>query len=414
MALPAIVSKLCGLAKYVGFEKVDGIQWRPLGRFFLTLTLTLPALFLSSCLFDTDSIVEANFLPELSGLKHAANPVAIAYGVTNNGDAGSGSGTGKSMVGLQFAFQSMNYAHEVDSNVAVFHQQTGVYPALVGAYFDYTVQAKNLRAFLDAAYANGCVPYVTLDPKYWANPDLRYQKTFLALTTQGKFDSLLNAVATTIRDFAHPVIIRFAHEMNGDWYPYAGGGDADSDGHADGPQAYIQAWRHVHAIFSHAGPKNHYWAFCPNAETFPDEEWNRPFRYYPGDEYVDLIFVDAYEHYSKRTQTLEQVLEKFYGELGSHLRSQASLGNRTDIPFGLGEFGTNRKEADAKLNWYVDALDSIGADLRIQFHFLYNAQNGSEDFSLRGLENLPGSQSGNLLHAAYQNLRFLFRLFSPA
>lgn len=320
-------------------------------------------------------------------------------------------GNGGSLVGLQFAFRSMDYAKEVDSNIEAFHAQTGVYPATAGAYFDFHAQPAGLAAFLRAVHAKGCAPSVTLDPKYYGdqNPDPSYQKSFLGLIIAGKFDSQLEEWAATLRDFGAPVLLRFAHEMNGDWYPYGGGGDADGDGNPDGPDAFIGAWRHVHDLFVAQGAVNLLWVFCPNGEDFPDRGWNRPFRYYPGDAYTDLVFVDAYEHHDKRTQSLSDALEHFLSEMGEFLREREASGNTSLKPFGLGEFGTNRVDPEAKAAWYTEALSELSSDTRIQFHSLYDGQNegerGTDDFSLRGLEGR--------LDSAYAQPAFRYRLFGP-
>jgi len=357
----------------------------------------LPALFLSACLFDTETppIPSSAYATELSRLSGARNPLLAAYGLEAGG----------SLVGLQFAFRSMDYAHEVDSNLDAFHAQTGVYPATVGAYFDFRADSANLGIFLRAVRAKGCVPSVTLDPKYYGDPDTHYQKTFPNLISTGHFDAQLAAWAGTLRDFGGPVLLRFAHEMNGDWYPYGGGGDADGDGHPDGPEAFIRAWRHAHDLFLAQGARNLLWVFCPNGEDFPDRSWNRPFRYYPGDAYVDLVSVDAYEHHEKQTQSLPQALEHFLSEMGGFLQEREAAGDTVLPPFGLGEFGSNRTELDAKAAWYIEALRYLASDPRIQFHSLYDGQNGSEDFSLRGLEGR--------LDSAYMQPAFRYRLFDP-
>jgi hypothetical protein len=244
-----------------------------------------------------------------------------------------------------------------------------------------------------------------LDPKYYGNPDLRYQKTFIALINSGYFDSEMAVWAAALRDFGRPVLLRFAHEMNGDWYPYGGGGDSDGDGKPDGPEAYIRAWRHTHDLFAAAGAGNLLWAFCPNGEDFPDADWNRPFRYYPGDAYVDLIFVDAYEHRDKRMQTLPQAMDHFLGEMGAFLQARQAAGDTILPAFGLGEFGTNRTDPAAKAAWYEDALRYLASDARVQFHSVYDGQNGSEDFSLQAL---PQGLDG-----AYLQSPFRYRLFAP-
>lgn len=372
-----------------------------LAAFRLRLLATLATLSLSACLFDTETPFppSSDFAAELSHLARARNPLLSALGLPQGG----------SLVGLQFAFTSTDYARQTDSNVEVFHTQTGVYPALAGAYFDFTTKPNNLVIFLRAAHAKGCVPSVTLDPKDYAHPDLTYQKTFLGLTAAGGFDSALAGWAAALRDFGGPVVLRFAHEMNGDWYPYGGGGDADGDGRPDGPEAFIRAWRHAHDVFAAQGASNVLWAFCPNAENFPDRSWNRPFRYYPGDGYADLVFVDAYEHQNKRTQSLPQALDLFLAELGEFLRQRPATGDSLLPAFGLGEFGTNRTDPAAKADWYRQSLLYLGSEDRIQFHFLYNGQDGdgknAQDFSLRGLEGR--------LDSAYMQSAFRYRLLAP-
>lgn len=96
---------------------------------------------------------------ELSGLKYAVNPLSRSYAIED----------WKSLVGLQFAFRSMNYVQEVDSNVEAFREQSGGFPALVGAYFDFTAQPQHLKTSLDAVREKGSIPYVTLDPKVWSD-----------------------------------------------------------------------------------------------------------------------------------------------------------------------------------------------------------------------------------------------------
>ena len=53
--------------------------------------------------------------------------------------------------------------------------------------------------------------------------------------------------ATAIRDQSWPVAIRFAHEMNGNWYPWSESRSGNR------PGDYVQAWRHVHDIFTRVG-----------------------------------------------------------------------------------------------------------------------------------------------------------------
>lgn len=317
----------------------------------------------------------------------------------------------KSVVGVKFAFRSMEYEKEVDSNIAAFTLEAGSKPAAAGAYFDLSSQPKNLRRFLDAVGAQGVIPFVTLDPKDWDEPDIAYQRTFIQLINEGRFDSSLRAQAEVLRDFGKPVLFRFGHEMNGNWYPYSGafiGGNADANrnGKPDGPENYTRAWRRVHGLFTSAGAENLVWIYCPNWESFPGEDWNLPFEYFPGFDVVDLISADMYESPDKKLRNLSEVLDAFYNEMGLFLEAKGSDSGFALKPFGLSEFGTSRKEAGAKGDWYASALQTMAMDRRIRFHVLYNARNGAQDFSITGL--------GGRLREPYASPWFHFAPVDPA
>jgi hypothetical protein len=70
--------------------------------------------------------------------------------------------------------------------------------------------------------------------------------------------------------------------------------------------------------------------------------------------------------------------------------------------FGLGEFGTNRKDPAAKAEWYRQSLRYLGEEARIGSHFLYNGQDIAQDFSLRNVAGLIGD--------AYRQPAFRYRI----
>jgi beta-mannanase len=82
------------------------------------------------------------------------------------------------------------------------------------------------------------------------------------------------------------VFMRFAHEMNGNWYPWAGT--------KVGREKYIGMYRHVKDVFIKEGAQNVKWVFSINWEDVPRGESNNFANYYPGDDYVDFIGIDGY------------------------------------------------------------------------------------------------------------------------
>jgi len=105
---------------------------------------------------------------------------------------------------------------------------------------------------------------------------------------QGEQDEFLRNYARTIRDFGHPVLFRFGNEMNGDWCPYSGYNTSKD------PLIYKAAYRYIYEIFSQEGVDNAIWVWNPNGEDLPDFRWNDALMYYPGDQYVDVVGLTAY------------------------------------------------------------------------------------------------------------------------
>lgn len=106
----------------------------------------------------------------------------------------------------------------------------------------------------------------------------------------GRHDDVIHARAQGARDLGVEIFLRWGHEMNGNWYPWAGA----NNGNEAGPAKYIAAWRHVHDLFVADGATNVVWVWCPLVTDVPAEPWNHWSNYYPGDDYVDWVGLDAY------------------------------------------------------------------------------------------------------------------------
>ena len=82
--------------------------------------------------------------------------------------------------------------------------------------------------------------------------------------------------ARALAAFGGPVRLRFAQEMNGDWYPWGAGTNGNT------PAEFVRAWRHVHDIFTAAGATNVQWVWSPvsgaPAAVLPGRSVRRPAR----------------------------------------------------------------------------------------------------------------------------------------
>jgi mannan endo-1,4-beta-mannosidase len=97
---------------------------------------------------------------------------------------------------------------------------------------------------------------------------------------RGKADAYLKREARQAKAYRKTLYIRYAHEMNGTWYPW--GKD---------PKAYRQAWVHVVKLFRQVGARNVKWIWSPNLNTYEsDATFDRNEKqYWPGKRYVDIV-----------------------------------------------------------------------------------------------------------------------------
>jgi beta-mannanase len=139
--------------------------------------------------------------------------------------------------------------------------------------------------------ANGRIPLATWQPQ--TNGATPLSTNTNADIAAGVFDTTINTRAEAMRAFGHPIFLRFAPEMNGNWEKWS----PANNGSTPDPAAFVAAWRHVHDLFVQNGATNVVWVWCPNATDVPNATsapWNHWTNYYPGDTYVDWVGIDGY------------------------------------------------------------------------------------------------------------------------
>ena len=203
---------------------------------------------------------------------------------------------------------------------ARFEQLAGKSTALELVYFGWSATPDFPAAQCDAILAGGALPHLTWEPWNGQPTDLTYS---LQSIIAGHHDSYIRRWAQQIRDWGKPLFLRWAHEMNGNWYPWAGvingGANLTEFGYpakADGPERYLAAYRHIHDLFAEAGASNVRWVWSPMAGNVPDETWNVFENYYPGDAYVDWLGVDECNWGTSQSwstwKSLRELLESAY------------------------------------------------------------------------------------------------------
>ncbi|HEV2345363.1 MAG TPA: glycosyl hydrolase [Actinocrinis sp.] len=180
-------------------------------------------------------------------------------------------------------------------------QTAGVPPDMVEYFVNWTQDFSAVP--VQDAYAQGMLPVLTWEPSPGGNAhttQVNFPEYSLSTIINGSHDAYIVKFADAVRDAKWPVAIRLAHEMNGNWYPWCEGVNGNTAGQ------YVEAWRHIHDVFSREHADNVIWVWAPNiirSASTPMAEL------YPGDAYVDWIGLSAYdvtEHTA--TQLIEPTL----------------------------------------------------------------------------------------------------------
>ena len=176
-----------------------------------------------------------------------------------------------------------------------------------------------------ASWQRGEVPVMTWESRPLATADDPTDYS-LRRIANGDFDGYLTTFAHDITTLGLPFVLRFDHEMNGNWYRWA-----EPDPHYDNAKGdYVAAWRHVHDLFEAAGANRLVvWTWSPNRvdnlSRLPSID-----NYYPGRDYVDWVGMTGYYRPGDGAATFDATYDKTLAEL----RRVAP-----DVPILLAEVG---------------------------------------------------------------------------
>jgi len=224
-------------------------------------------------------------------------------------------------------------------------------------------------ANLELIWRHGSIPLVFWSP--WDRPydeDQGPDKFSLANIAAGKWDTYIDQWADAAKAFGHPMMVSFANEMNGQWFPWSGmfyGGDKVvprterpaytgpeflddpytacwatlrpprlegpaifSRGYFEwwldlgfpryvGPEVFKAAYRHVVDRVRARGASNLIWVFHFMNYSMPQGEWNLIVNYYPGANYVDWLGMSVYgqQYVEDNWSPFEPLLDWPYTEI---------------------------------------------------------------------------------------------------
>lgn len=174
----------------------------------------------------------------------------------------------------------------------------------------------------------------------------------LARINAGAYDDYIHTWAQQIHQFGAPIMLRPMHEMNGDWYPWAGPVNGNN------PQQFVQAWKHIHDIFEQEGATNVTWVWSINAQNVPATATNTYSAYYPGSAYVDWVAISGFNWGTSRPTFSWRTFSQIYSAPLAFLKT-------LNKPIMLAEI-SSVEQGGNKAAWIADAFKRIQADPAIK------------------------------------------------
>ena len=212
-----------------------------------------------------------------------------------------------------------------------FAKRVGREPAILSSYKRWPTPLI-VPSQLQAVWKRGALPLITWEP--WTLSGRGFPLRAIA---NGRYDGYARRAARQAASWGHPILLRFAHEMNGTWYPWGRGQDGNT------PGIYKAAWRHLVRIFRAAGAANVRWVWTPNV----DGGGAYPFRqYYPGNKWVSWVGLDGF-NWARRGEW-----QSFTDLFGSSYDTLTRLSPR---PVMIAETGSSQSGGD-KPAWVSSAL----------------------------------------------------------
>ncbi|CAN5360866.1 hypothetical protein BH09ACT10_BH09ACT10_12430 [soil metagenome] len=228
---------------------------------------------------------------------------------------------------------------------------------------------------VDKAWDRGALPIITWMPAHKGNvnaSDISLQKI-----VDGNWDEYVTEYAKAVAANGEPVVLRFAHEQNGNWYPWSAGGNRAiergdrGDPYFNTPALFKQAWQHVWDIFeANDANKQAIWAWTPvrvddiNANLTDKSRASYGLSdiadSYPGDKYVDWVGVSGYA-YKGTDWTYANTFSKSLTQLSYIAPTKPILIAET----GASETSGAQDNRVRKAAWIADTLQGLATDPRI-------------------------------------------------
>ncbi|MGL4306496.1 MAG: glycoside hydrolase family 26 protein [Mycobacteriaceae bacterium] len=204
---------------------------------------------------------------------------------------------------------------------------------------DILLWYNDFRQYLDMntirALPENVTPLITWEPFDHTVAGVVQPEFALARIAEGAHDEYLLHWAQDLNDLGRTIILRFAHEANGNWYPWSEQVNGNSAGE------YVQAWKHVREVFDKVGVPNVRWMWAPNVVYLGSTPISD---IYPGDQLVDVVGIDGYNWGTSKTGKQWQSPTEIFSDTVAQVREL------TDHRLMLSEVSSTESGGD-KAQW---------------------------------------------------------------
>ncbi|MCX7904547.1 MAG: glycoside hydrolase family 26 protein [Caloramator sp.] len=177
------------------------------------------------------------------------------------------------------------------------------------------------------------VPVVTF---HFQTPS-QEKESYVEKLIKGEFDDSLSTWVEEIKKLKGLVFIRIGNEMNCEWtkwsYKYT----------YNDPDLYKMAFIYIVNFFRANDCNNVYFVWNPNNLSEPNYSWNHAELYYPGDDYVDIVGLTAY-NFGDTQYSKFQYFDELYNDL-----YKENILYHPKKPMIIGEFASVNKGGDQAL-----------------------------------------------------------------
>ena len=175
------------------------------------------------------------------------------------------------------------------------------------------------------------------------------------------------------------IYIRFAHEPNGNWYPWS----PAYSGSTDTPADYINMWIHVVTMARNMGLDSNHIQFMWNVNTTDVGAYTAE-ELFPGNTYLNWVSIDGYNWGTSTSYGTWQTAEQVFGNMISRVKTLSTL------PLAITEVGSvsytsSGESVSAKAAWITDYFNNFIPGNAIKMTCWFNIdQSGEKDWAIFG------------------------------